>query len=438
MRRINRYFFIFLLLAGLCFTPPYQVFSQTDWTKLSTNPVLTTGPANSWDELFVECNAVIFQNSIYHMWYSGSDKNWKGNIGYATSTDGIVWQKHINNPVLTPGENGAWDDGVVAGACVMFKDSTFHMWYDGWNKTGSIDAIGYATSTDGINWTKYVGNPVMMQGKTSEWDTLGVGYPNVIFDGVSYKMWYNGKDVDENYKIGYATSLNGVEWTKHINNPILEAGIGKAWDNKWVSDPIVFMDVDTFHMWYRGVNDQNQAKIGYAKSPDETNWQKHIGNPLNLEPGIQGSWDDLSVSRGPVIFVKTDTIFKMWYNGVTLQGGFKGQIGYATSQLITSVEEITPTKSPNNFVLLQNYPNPFNPETEIQFRIPERSQITLAIYNTIGQNIITLTNKNFSAGIYSAKWNGKDQFGNDVPSGIYFYQISTENFKQIKKMTLLR
>ena len=103
---------------------------------------------------------------------------------------------------------------------------------------------------------------------------------------------------------------------------------------------------------------------------------------------------------------------------------------------------------PKTYYLEQNYPNPFsagdgsafgrNPNTEIQFQIPKESHVTLKIFNTIGQKIITLADKSYSTGTHSTTWNGRDLHGNDVPSGIYFYQISTENYKQIKKLTLMR
>jgi flagellar hook assembly protein FlgD len=96
------------------------------------------------------------------------------------------------------------------------------------------------------------------------------------------------------------------------------------------------------------------------------------------------------------------------------------------------------------YILHNNYPNPFNPVTIIEFDVSEivegGAQINLSVYNLLGQKVITLLNGNYKSGNYKIQWNGKDAYSRDVPSGIYFYQItsSNHNYKIIKKMSLLR
>ena len=84
--------------------------SQTNWTKYANNPVLTFGSQGSWDEGGSEFGSVLFDGNIYHMWYSGNDGvNFR--IGHATSPDGIIWMKDtLNNPVVDLGPPGSWDD----------------------------------------------------------------------------------------------------------------------------------------------------------------------------------------------------------------------------------------------------------------------------------------------------------------------------------------
>ena len=93
---------------------------------------------------------------------------------------------------------------------------------------------------------------------------------------------------------------------------------------------------------------------------------------------------------------------------------------------------------PEKFSLEQNYPNPFNPETEIRFQLPEASQVVLKIFNTLGQEIRTLTDREYEAGFHRIRWDGKDSNGNAVSSGIYLYQLQAGSFSEIRKMTLLR
>jgi hypothetical protein len=93
---------------------------------------------------------------------------------------------------------------------------------------------------------------------------------------------------------------------------------------------------------------------------------------------------------------------------------------------------------PNAFGLAQNYPNPFNPETEIRFELPEASHVIVKIFNTLGEEIRTLTNAPYKAGYHRVRWDGKDKNGKPVVSGIYLYQLRVRKFSQVKKMSLLR
>ncbi|MFQ5640406.1 MAG: FlgD immunoglobulin-like domain containing protein [bacterium] len=93
---------------------------------------------------------------------------------------------------------------------------------------------------------------------------------------------------------------------------------------------------------------------------------------------------------------------------------------------------------PRSFSLEQNYPNPFNPQTEIRFQIPEASHVVVRIFNVIGEEIRTLVNSPYEAGYHGVRWNGKDNRGNDVASGVYLYQIHAGEFSQVLKMSLLR
>ncbi|MBN1153337.1 S8 family serine peptidase [candidate division KSB1 bacterium] len=93
---------------------------------------------------------------------------------------------------------------------------------------------------------------------------------------------------------------------------------------------------------------------------------------------------------------------------------------------------------PIEYKLAQNYPNPFNPETDIQYDIPKQTFITMAIYNAMGQKIITLVSEEKRAGSHHVVWNGNDESGKPVPSGIYFYRLNTMDFNQTNKMLLIR
>ena len=93
---------------------------------------------------------------------------------------------------------------------------------------------------------------------------------------------------------------------------------------------------------------------------------------------------------------------------------------------------------PQSSELFQNHPNPFNPETKIEYQLLEKAQVKIEVYNLVGQKIRTLESKEREAGHYSVIWDGCDEFGNKVVSGIYLYQIKAGNFVKTRKMALMK
>jgi hypothetical protein len=93
-------------------------------------------------------------------------------------------------------------------------------------------------------------------------------------------------------------------------------------------------------------------------------------------------------------------------------------------------------ETPTEFSLSSNYPNPFNPATSISFNLPNPASWTLKIYNVAGQLVKTL--EGYSSGQMSVIWNGKDNSGNEIASGIYFYKLSAGDFTATKKMVLTK
>ena len=94
--------------------------------------------------------------------------------------------------------------------------------------------------------------------------------------------------------------------------------------------------------------------------------------------------------------------------------------------------------TPESFELYQNFPNPFNPETVIQFDVAKRTEMNISVYNLLGQRVKTLLNKNMAAGTYTLKWNGRDDTGSMLPSGMYFYELKSPLFTSVKKLVLVR
>ena len=90
------------------------------------------------------------------------------------------------------------------------------------------------------------------------------------------------------------------------------------------------------------------------------------------------------------------------------------------------------------YELQQNYPNPFNPATTIRFALPEPGEITLKIYDPSGRLVKTLVSSYMGAGYHNVIWNSTNDTGNRVASGLYFYELKSGNFRQVRKMLLLK
>ncbi|MDL1891393.1 T9SS type A sorting domain-containing protein [Sphingobacteriales bacterium CHB3] len=110
----------------------------------------------------------------------------------------------------------------------------------------------------------------------------------------------------------------------------------------------------------------------------------------------------------------------------------------------TGVEEQPEQGIPETFALMQNYPNPFNPTTTIQYALPTASTVSLKIYNILGQEVATLVDQVQTAGYHTAMWNGRNQYGSQVATGVYFYRIEAKGadgaapFTNLKKMLLVK
>lgn len=93
---------------------------------------------------------------------------------------------------------------------------------------------------------------------------------------------------------------------------------------------------------------------------------------------------------------------------------------------------------PKEYALNGNFPNPFNPKTRIAFALPKASKVNLEIYNILGQKVRTLVNGDMEAGFQSVEWNGTDDNGTGVSSGVYLYKLKANEFSRVAKMTFLK
>ncbi len=149
-----------------------------------------------------------------------------------------------------------------------------------------------------------------------------------------------------------------------------------------------------------------------------------------------------SYSFAALVAAGQDTTAYYWRTtpvGETGLGEISGKIGvFWVTDVATAVDDEEDVVLPHQFRLAQNYPNPFNPTTRIEFELAEASFVTLEVRNLLGQKVRTLVAEPLNAGVHQAIWNGQNDAGEAVASGLYFYRLDAADYSAVKKMILLK
>ncbi len=212
-----------------------------------------------------------------------------------------------------------------------------------------------------------------------------------VGDTLTVSVWIKGENLFPD-----SVTAVGDQWSVAIT-PILhnKTGNNGGFGDFWASDiPLVFPNVTSF--------DWTQFSINF---------------------GIQEGTEAISVRLHPL-------------------GRFQGTVYCDKLEIKKKTSGTVGVKDekglPVSYELLQNFPNPFNPSTTINYSVPQHSDVSLVIYNILGSKIRTLVNNSQAQGNYSVVWNGKDDFGNSVSSGIYFYALKAGDISFVKKMILMK
>jgi predicted GH43/DUF377 family glycosyl hydrolase len=287
--------------------PPTE--TAAGWVKYARNPVLGGDLGTCFDV------SVLKDGDTYRMWFSWRPKK---SLALVESKDGISWGKP--EIVLGPNDKTDWENDLNRPVVIKNGDR-YQMWYTGQARGKSW--IGYATSKDGKAWKRESDKPVLAA--EHAWEKVAVMCPHVIYDDTlkRYRMWYSGGEQHEPNAIGYATSDDGLRWTKHENNPIFRPDPRNDWEKERVTACQVIRQGDWHVMFYIGFRDVDHAQIGIARSKDGiTDWRRHSANPV-IGPG-KDKWDHDAVYKPYAIY--DGNRWLLWYNG--RKGGVE-QIGLA-------------------------------------------------------------------------------------------------------------
>lgn len=261
--------------------PKYVAESAGGWHKYGDNPVLGGHLGTCFDA------CVLLDGGIFRMWFSWRPE---GSIAHTYSPDGIHWSPP--SIVLAPIRDSPWEPIVNRPSVLKGRDG-YHLWYTG--QTNNASAVGYARSTDGLVWKRH-GEPVLSA--EQPWERPAIMAPTVLWDASmrKYRMWYSGGMQFEPNAIGYADSPDGVTWSRH-EAPVFRPAQSGAWDENRVTAPQVLYQDGWYVMLYIGFFNEMSAQIGMARSRDGLTWHRYPGNPILRPSQAPDRWDYDAVYR---------------------------------------------------------------------------------------------------------------------------------------------
>ena len=378
-------------------------------------------------------------------------------------------------------DNGWAVGGRFAGGALILKSSDGGLtWVDNLiipNTVNWFESIYFTDANKG--WVVGQGGVMMMTTNAGDaWETVTIptdGYLREIkFIDENYG-WVVGHEGDLTKGIILRTIDGGINWEKidlvdgnilssiYFVNQNLGWGVGGGIQMttngglSWVeiNDSITGSSIyfaDELNGWSGGSSDSGPYGYIHKTTDGGETWStiSNIDIPAIISVSFSNKdigWAVGNGSSGPII--KTTDGGNNWFHqesgtvssirsvfiidSVTAWTAGFGSIMKTTNGGVTSISEDEIEKSPTNFNLQQNYPNPFNPSTTIKFSLPSSGYTTLKIYNTLGEELAVLLDKELTTGNYKAEWNA-----GGLSSGVYFYQLKTEGFIETKKMILMK
>ncbi|MGO8946417.1 MAG: hypothetical protein ACLQUY_01880 [Ktedonobacterales bacterium] len=319
-------------LVGGCAAPWGTTASPTTdtpsqgwrWTYSPANPVLRVSPG--WDaEATYDPWAVRRSDGSLWLYYSTRGRQ-PLSIGLAIdasgSGDALV---NSPNPVCMPPVDSPY--GLSRPSVVQQPDGTWRLWY---STTSTVPGwIGTATSPDGRVWTLYEG-PVLVPNYA--WEKQAVQCPNVWHDSQAgiYHMWYSGGDAYEPDAVGHATSSDGITWIRASDQPIFTPG-KSAWEDYKIGSFAVQRLGDWYYAFYNAFQARPfVSRVGVARSRDGvTGWTRNPANPI-LVRGRSGSWDAGMIYKPCALWNDTRQRWDVWFNAADKLGGIE-QIGHVWS-----------------------------------------------------------------------------------------------------------
>lgn len=335
------------------------------------------------------------------------------------------------NCTVEDGRGGVTIDSIE----VSVRDNTI-------NQTGDLVAY-YPFNGDAIDVSGFNNNGIVYGAAlvSDRFNNLNSAY---LFDGINdYIQVGNSSSLNFEYSITVNFWIKVGDFFDREAYPLSQGN----WENRW-----------KISITNRRIRWTVKTDVGIKDLDSETELildslynVTALYDGVDFEIYINGRLDALSTFSGSILQTNIDFMIGQVLPGNN-QYNFKGVLDdiriydYALSfqeikdlyDIVTSVDDQSRDYILGKNILYQNYPNPFNNQTIIKYQIKEAGVVFLEIFNVLGQKVRTLLNKEEMSGSYSISWDGRDDFGEYVASGIYFYQLRINNFMLNRKFVILK
>lgn len=296
------------------------IWHTSKWTMFSGNPIVRQ-TVGTYDEFhnYIQAPCVVKVGSEYKMWYLSGDNSIQ-KIALATSSDGKNWSKY--GIVLSNGTPGSWTERGVTYPSVIYESGVYKMWFSGKSVSSIHSGIGYATSINGVNWEVHPAAVI-----PSTFERPLTFKPTVVKKEGEYYLYYSVELTNGlNPKIYLAKSTDGINWTQH--GIVLQCRSELNWERGGVFGNSVFFDGSKFIMFYTSKSNPNYFDMGYigkAVSANGVNWTFSSTEP-ELRKEDTAPWFSKTVGFP---FVMSDNLkLKVWFSAIS-DVADKWQIGYA-------------------------------------------------------------------------------------------------------------
>ena len=433
---------------------PSVKYGENELTTMIDNSIYPDGiPSERWRMLSFpgsQDNPSIAkpkqEGHVFYVW-DLDDSTWV--VPDSIYTGQAYWFKHIyENPVPFSSDSGM---------AIPLEPYTIEL-KTGWNMVGSpfafpvevsadpneVSALyffGDSTNRDGWSLQEYRMDPWAGYAVYTELDSATIELlPFPIQDQENSTNRIAGE--------GWTIALS-AESERYIDKSMV---IGRHRNAKDVKDG---MDIPLLPSVSKGLSValslDNDARFNYSSDIRSTDEQNGVWSLSVYSSSDPGPVEFSAVANGlippeisvAVLDIQTRKIYQdVLVNPFTIDDRLKlgyelkfvaGDPAYVESMLLEILSQI-----PSEFALGQNYPNPFNPITRLDYLLPRRSDVSIRVYNMLGQEIITLLKQEQPYGKYSVSWNGLDKYGKQVASGVYFTELKAGKVRRVTKMLLLK